>query len=293
MNTLSNRTLASPSHLTRNRFLQDCQLHLQSHRLELPTIPEVSYKIRKIINDENANSSKIARVVQIDPSITARLIKIANSPLFRGRKTIESCPEALTRLGLKSAQNIITVFSMKSVFKAKSAKINQEMIELWKHSSYVAAISAVMAHRIPGFDPDRAMLAGLIHDIGVVPILIHADEHPDLIDKTEDLDETIQLFRARMGVDIIRRWDFPDDFEETIVHAEDWYRNDARALNYSDIVMIAQLHSFIGTVDFKSLPPIGELPVYQKMADYLSASDVISILDNAKSEIEDLWTMLS
>jgi len=139
--------------LAKNRLYLDCYKYMQSDKLALPTIPDVSVKIRRAINEPSANSSKIARVVQIDPSITARLIKISNSPLYRGRRKIESCPEAITRLGLKAAQDIITVFALKAVFNARSGLIRRKMQELWSHSSHVAAISAVLAHKTPGFLP--------------------------------------------------------------------------------------------------------------------------------------------
>lgn len=276
-----------------NKLLLECSRHLHANKLALPTIPDVSFKIRRAINDENANSAKIARVVQIDPSITARLIKISNCPLYRGRKPIESCPEALTRLGLRAARDIITAFSMKSVFNAKSPLIRQKMLELWGHSSNVAAISAVFAHKIKGFDPDRAMLAGLIHDIGIVPILTHADNHLDIMAGADDLTVAIKKLRADIGVKIIRQWDFPVDFEEVVVHAEDWYRDNDNPPNYADIVMIAQLHSYIGKVDIKTLPKIAELPAYQKLAGHLDASDSIGILDKAKEEIEQIRLMLA
>ncbi len=210
--------------LAKNKLFLDCYKFMQSDKLALPTIPDVSFKIRKAINDEKANNSKIARVVQIDPSLTARLIKIANSPLYRGRRKIESCPEALTRIGLKSSQDIITAFAMKAVFNAKSHFIRKKMQELWAHSSYVASISAVFAHKTPGFDPDRAMLAGLIHDIGIVPILTYADNHPDILTDPKDLAQTVKKLRAEIGVQIIRKWDFPADFEDVIINAENWYR---------------------------------------------------------------------
>lgn len=279
--------------LAKNRLLMDCFYYMQSEKLVLPTIPDVSFKIRRAINDDKANSNKIARVVQIDPSITARLIKISNSPLYRGRKQIESCPEALTRLGLKASQDIITAFALKSVFNAKSPVIRRKMAELWAHSSYIAAISAVFAHKIPGFDPDRAMLAGLIHDIGIVPILTHADNHPDIISHPKDLSDTVKKLRADIGVQIIRKWDFPSDFEDIVINAENWYRNNTNPANYSDIVMISQLHSFIGKVDIKKMPKLDELPCYKKLAGHLDAEDSINILDAAKDEIEHIRQMLA
>src|SRR5690554_1285282 len=101
-----------------NPLLQICYQEMRAKTLVLPTLPDISLKIRKAINDERANNSKIARIVQIDPAITARLIHVANSPIYHGRKKIESCPEALTRLGLRAAQHLITTFCLKTVLHA-------------------------------------------------------------------------------------------------------------------------------------------------------------------------------
>lgn len=280
--------------LAKNRLYLDCYKFMQSDKLTLPTIPDVSFKIRRAINDKDANNSKIAKVVQIDPSITARLIKISNSPLYRGRRKIESCPEALTRLGLKASQDIITAFAMKSVFTAKSHIIRRKMQELWTHSSYVAAISAVFAHKTPGFDPDRAMLAGLTHDIGIVPILAYADKNPDILDSPRDLAETIKELKNEIGIQIIRNWDFPADFEDVITNSENWYRDSGKQADYTDIVMISQLHSYIGKVDIKKMPKMDELPAYKKLAaGQLDADQSINILDQAKDEIEHIRQMLN
>lgn len=290
----SENSLKTASNLAKNRLYLDCYKFMQSDKLALPTIPDVSFKIRRAINDDKANNSKIARVVQTDPSITARLIQISNSPLYRGRRKIESCPEALTRIGLKASQDIITAFAMKAVFKAKSPLIRKKMQELWAHSSYVASISAVFAHKTPGFDPDRAMLAGLIHDIGIVPILTYADKHPDILSNPKDLLETIRELRVEIGIQIIKKWDFPSDFEDVITHAESWYRESGSAPDYTDIVMISQLHSFIGKVDIKKMPKMDELPAYQKLVSgSLDVDQSINILDQVKDEIQNIQNMLS
>ncbi len=280
--------------MAKNRLYRDCYKFMQSDKLILPTIPDVAFKIRRAINDEKANNSKIAKVVQIDPSITARLIKIANSPLYRGRRKIESCPEALTRIGLRASQDIITAFAIKAVFSAKSHSIRRKMQSLWTHSSYVAAISAVLAHKTPGFDPDRAMLAGLVHDIGVVPILAYADKNIDILDNPKDLAETIRELKTEIGLKIIQKWDFPEDFNAVIKHSENWYRDEQTEPDYTDIVMISQLHSYIGKVDIKKMPKMDELPAYKKLAaGQLDADQSINILDQAKDEIEHIRQMLN
>ncbi len=281
------------ANLAKNRLYLECYKFIQSDELELPTIPDIAFKIRKAINDPHTNSNKIARIVQIDPAITAQLIKIANSPLYRGRRKIDSCPEALTRIGLNATQDIVTGLALKGVFTAKSPLIRKRMTHLWSHSGYVAAISAIIAHKTPGFDPDKAMLAGLIHDIGVVPILIHADKNPDILNHPNDLAITIRQLRVEIGVQILNKWEFPSDFEDVIVNAENWYRDDDSEPGYSDIVMIAQLHSYIGKIDIKKMPKLDELPAYKKLAaGALNADTSINILDIAKDEIEHIRRML-
>jgi len=289
----ANDTSNTPKNLAKNQLFHDCYQFMQSDSLDLPTIPDVSFKINKAINDSAANNNKIARVVQIDPSITARLIKISNSPLYRGRRKIESCPEALTRLGLKTAQQIITTFALKGVFNAKSPIIRKKMHELWQHSSYVASISAVLAHKTPGFDPDKAMLAGLIHDIGIVPILAYADKQPDILKNPKDLVETVHKLRIKIGVQILHKWGFHEDFANVITHAENWFRDDTPTPDYADIVMISQLHSYIGKIDPKKMPKLDELPAYKKLVSGNLDADVsINILDQAKDEINDIQKLL-
>jgi HD-like signal output (HDOD) protein len=285
---------ALAGNLAKNRLYLDCYNYMHSETLALPTIPDVAIKIRRAINEPDTNSNKIARVVQIDPSISALLIRISNSPLYRGRRKIESCPEALTRLGLKAAQDIITAFALKAVFVAKTATIRRKMQDLWAHSSHVAAISAVLAHKTPGFDPDRAMLAGLIHDIGIVPILTYADRHPDMLEDPNHLKEAVKELRGDIGVQIIHKWDFPEDFADVVLHAEHWNHDSGAAATYSDIVMISQLHSFIGKVDARKMPKMDDLPAYKKLVSGNLNIDVsLNILDQVKEEIEHIRQMLN
>ncbi|WP_347985740.1 HDOD domain-containing protein [Methylomonas sp. AM2-LC] len=272
--------------LTDNTVYQHCLQSLQADTLVLPTIPDIAVKIRRAINNPHTTINQIARIVQIDPSITARLIHIANSPLYCGRRKTESCPEALTRLGLNAAQDIITALALKSVFTAKTPHIRQKMQALWEHCSYVAAISMVLAHKTPGFDPDRAMLAGLIHDIGIVPIFTYADT---LAANPDQLSQAAKALRTPIGVEIITRWDFPEDFADIIRYAEDWFRKGDATASYSDVVMMAQLHSFIGKVDSKKLPKFNELPAYYKLVSgHMDVETSLNIMDEARDEIEQI-----
>jgi HD-like signal output (HDOD) protein len=292
--SLADNELHAPVPGEFNPLLIQCLKDMQARNVMLPTLPDISLQIRKAINDEKANNARIARVVQMDPAITGRLVQIANSPLYLGRKKIESCPEALTRVGLRSAQHFITSFALKSVFQAKLPYVRKRMQELWAHSSYVAAICAVLAHKTRGFDPDRAMLAGLIHDIGVVPILTCADRHPELAQNVKHIDQAIEELRADMGVMVIKAWNFPEDFEDIVVNAENWNRSGAGDADYTDLVILSQLHSFVGTLHIHKCPPLDEVPAYRKLlGGHLDADTSRNVLELAKEEIRQIQNMLT
>jgi len=277
-----------------NKLYFECFRDMQNEDLTLPSLPDIALKIRKAIEDESANSHKIAQVIQIDPAFTVRLIHIANSPLHRGRKKIESCPEAITRLGLKAVRDLIISFSLKAVFNAKSPLIKRRMHELWSHSSLVAAICAVLAKKTPGFDPDKAMLAGLTHDIGIIPILTHADSHPELISNPKDLDQAIAHLRGQIGTLIMQKWDFPPDFLEITQEAENWNRDIQEKPDYTDLVIVSQLHSMVGTPKIHKLPRMDELPAYHKLAaGELNAGLSLKILDEARDEIRQVQQLLT
>jgi len=209
------------------------------------------------------------------------------------KKKIESCPEALTRIGLKASQDLITSFSLRTVFKAKTKLVKNRMHDLWQHSSYVAAICAVLAHKSPGFDPDRAMLAGLIHDIGIVPILTIADQHPEFISGLSDFEKTIEHFRGKIGALIMRKWNFPSDFEDIIMNAENWQRNISAEPDYTDLVIVSQLHSFVGKIGIHRYPRMDSIPAYNKLVTgKLDADLSMNILELAKDEIWQIQKML-
>lgn len=276
-----------------NQLYFDVTHEMQSDRLQLPSIPEVANKVRHAIAKEDVSSETIAKIVQLDPAIAAQLIKVANSPLFRGREKIESLPNAITRLGLKAIRNLITSFTMKAVFVAKTKLVSDRMHELWFHSRLTAAVCAVLASRLKGFDVGKAMLAGLTHDIGAVPILTHADMHPNLITNVLEVNHTVSQLKPIIGEMIMRKWNFPDEFADIAKNSENWNRDSDEKADYIDLVLIAQLLSYQGTPMMNKLPEIDSIPAYQRIIDQLRSPDYgIEVLDSAREEINEVQLIL-
>ena len=152
-------------------FLKELIDDLNNNRLVLPTLPEVALKVRDAVNDENASITDIAKVVSSDAAITARLLQFANSPLMRASQPIDNLDAAVSRLGMKLVKDTVTSMAMEQMFQATNDVTDRKLREIWEHSSQVAAISHALASQFTKLKPEQAMLAGLVHDIGALPIL--------------------------------------------------------------------------------------------------------------------------
>ena len=177
-------------------------------RLILPSLPEIVVRVRQAVNDDDVNLGDVVKLIQLDPSLTARLVQIANSPLYRSRQPVENCLMAVNRLGLATTRDLVTCLVINNVFNAENKLLRSRIQKLWQHSCHVAAIASTIAKVTPGLHEDSALLAGLLHDIGVLPVLHYAVEFPEVFESEENLNFVIQELRASLGQKILQEWNF-------------------------------------------------------------------------------------
>lgn len=221
---------------------------LESGKLVLPTLPEVALQVREVVDDPDATAKQLADIITTDAALSARLLKVANSPLYRGRVAIESVQMAVSRLGLSLVRNLVTSLVMEQMFKATSNRLDKRLRKLWQQSTQVAAASQVIATKLPGIKNDEAMLAGLIHAIGILPILMKADADGDLNKDSKKLDQLIDNLYPRLGASILKDWDFPENLIAVAAEHRNLNRNSgANGPDLVDVVQVAVLQHFSGT----------------------------------------------
>ena len=219
---------------------------INSDQLVLPTLPEVALKVREVAEDPDASISQLVTVIGGDAAMAARIIKVANSPLLRASRAIEDLKMALMRLGMEYTCNIATGLAMEQMFQATTDMVDKRLREVWTRSSEIAGICHVLCKQFTNLRPDQATLAGLIHRIGVLPILTYAEEHPSLLKDSMTLDMVIDKLHAPIGNLILKRWDFPSELLQVPSQHSDFGRQVDKA-DYADIVTIAMLQSYMGT----------------------------------------------
>jgi len=252
-----------PSDLAANVTAQLMQ-ELESDKLVLPSLPEVALKIREAIDDPDVDSGKIAKVISTDAALTARLIQVANSPLVRGNRSIDGLEMAVTRMGNTMVRNVANSLIVQQMFQPTTDLSDKKFRAFWEHSTQVAAIS----HALAGFarlKPDMALLAGLLHDIGALPVIKHAEDNEALLNNEAVLDEVIAEVHCIIGKEMLKRWDFPAEIIEVAEYHEDLQRAGEGKADYVDIVIAANLQSYMGSdhplaqVDFATVPAFAKL----------------------------------
>lgn len=221
---------------------------LNNDGLSLPTLPEIAFAVRDAARDENATADGLAKIVVTDPAISARLIKLANSPMFRAPRLISDLTTAIGRLGFDYAANVAQGLAMQQLFQAKTELVDRAMREIWSRSVEIAAISTVLARHYTHLGPDNASLAGLVHNIGTLPILSWTEEHEGVISDAHNLSLVLNNLSGRIGGRILESWDFPMEIA-AVPQEYNKFDRVAAETDYADVVQIAYLYSLAKHTD--------------------------------------------
>lgn len=234
---------------------------LEGNQLELPTLPDIAFKIRKALDDPNVSADQLVNLLSFEPVMSSLIIKAANSAALSNGQSVDSLRPAIARLGYRALYNLVMAATLTKLFQADSIHVSRRLKKLWEHSRLVAANSYVLASKYKHLRPDEAMLAGLVHDIGALPLYIYADRH-HLHLSDEALEGLTRKFGGTVGEKLLRQWNFSDEMIEVINGHEDMQRTgNPDRVDYVDIVTIANLQVPVTVkfVDWANVAAIAKL----------------------------------
>ena len=249
------------------KFVSDLIEDIETNRLVLPTLPEVALRVRDAVDDPNSSASKIASIVVSDAALSGRLIQVVNSPLYRGRSPITDIQMAVSRMGMTVVRSLVTSLVMQQIYQPTVEELDKRLREIWENSTTVAALSNALAKEYTRLKPDEAMLAGLIHNIGALPILMRAEEDEHLCHDIIALDAIIEEMHPQIGKIILESWDFPAQMVAVAAEHENYSRDSENGPDYTDVVQVANLQNFIGTrhplaeLDWATVPAFAKLGI--------------------------------
>ena len=191
---------------------------INNDTLVLPTLPAIALKVRKAADDPDINLNAMGEVIGQDPSLSARMIKIANSAYMGRSVKVTSISQAVTRIGLRQIKNISTALAMEQLFVSKNDVVARYLQQEWANTvNIVASAMAVLQLYVARtkkreMSMDTMTLAALVHNIGVLPILTEAERHPEVFANPSFLEVAIDKLAGRIGASIMKEWGFGDNF---------------------------------------------------------------------------------
>lgn len=221
----------------------DQLLHSISHQdLALPTLPDVAHKVRHMIDDINYSAAQIVAVISGDPAIAAQVIKAANGDAFADKPKVDCVRAAVSRLGYRKLHNLVhNILAFTDHAQASHPVTQNHLSNFWEHSREVATYSYMLAKNLKLLNPEQAMLAGLVHEIGTLPLCLHAEKTTDGLDHQTQGD-LILNFRSAISEQLLRTWNFPEEIIAAATGHEDFHHADDSAhASYTDIVTVANL----------------------------------------------------
>ena len=171
---------------------------------------------------------------------------------------------AVSRLGINYTCNLATGLAMEQMFQATSDVVDRKMREVWNKSTEIAGICHVLCKHYTRLLPDQASLAGLVHQIGVLPILTYAEGHSVLLADSVSLNHVIEQIHPIIGDKILRTWEFPELISMVPAQYLDFTRDSAK-VDYVDIVQVATLQSYVGSEHPYTQLDWSQIPAFRKL----------------------------
>lgn len=284
-----------PRELPNNKFFADFAQSYRDNALTLPSLPQVAFRLKKALEEPDIAITEIVNIVQFDATIVAKLIQVANSVFYAAESPITNCQNAVIRLGLDGTRRVVMGISVKQLFYCENKPLMSMMETNWRNSIYLSSLCFILAKESKTVSPEDALLAGLICDIGKIPILNFAEQQHDAPPNLMELKTALPFLSPAVGTLMLHNLGFPADLVNVPKFAEDWfYESGDENLTLIDIVILAKLHSYFGSRKARYLPYLNTIPAYVKLnKGKLNADFSLNVLHQAQERIHEAMTFFS
>ena len=216
-------------------------------KTKLPPLPGSVIRILQLLQDVNVTTRSLANAVGYDPSLTTRILRLANSPIYYLQREVTSIQQAIEIIGIRSLYDILMIGVAADTF---SKEIQHSVIGriVWEHSLTVALFARELSQIMGMRGAEEVFICGLLHDIGKI-MLLRADgeNYPDVLDKKSESDllnwenETFGYDHSQVGAIVARGWKLPDEVCRVILDHHKAAQSDGSGIvphliNIADIV---------------------------------------------------------
>jgi HD-like signal output (HDOD) protein len=193
----------------------------------LPAIPRIMFEVQQLVRDSNTDTYKLASVIGQDQGLTAKIIAIANSPLFGMQRKVSSLEFAIMVLGFEEINKVVTALTLANAVQIKSSEhFNYE--EFWMHSIIVGTAAKEIARNLGHIDiAADAFVAGMLHDLGIQVLYKYFHtEFLKIVEHGKEIDENyyqaeldvLGVTHQEIGTFLVAKWGLPRELCESIFY---------------------------------------------------------------------------
>jgi HD-like signal output (HDOD) protein len=195
------------------------------------TLPASAIRIMKIAENPMSTEDELLEVLEGDPPLAARVLKVVNSAFYGRPRQVGSTWAAMRLLGVNAIRNVALAASLNRLFRGGRTVPGFEADALWTHAVAVGTAARRIAERCRGIPPEEAMLAGLLHDIGLLvaiqaspmefALLIAATSQDTTLSFAEAESQWLGATHEAFGQGLCEQWRFPDALAKACGHHHD------------------------------------------------------------------------
>lgn len=262
---------------------------------DLPAMPAVVERVLRLVQDPDTQVEHLRAAIEIDPGLTSKLLRVANSAYYARQRKITSLSQAIVTLGFKTILSLTMAGSSKTIFEQYSDVARAVRTTLYDHSISTAFLTNSLGKLTPlKLDAELCFLGALLHDIGK---LVISRNFPIQFNKIRVANEehgvewliaemeTLGFNHEQLGEHLARQWNLPQTFEDLIRHHHTVAESELAQTEVALVNLADHVATFLGWNFPRShLPPLSESPVLAFLR--IDPARLDSRLDDMKETVE-------
>lgn len=263
------------------------------------TLPEMYFRVRDVVDDPNSTMDDLADAIKLDPAISARLLRIVNSPLYGFAKRVDTVTRAVSLLGMQAVNDLVTATTVGRTFSGMTMQL-MDMPMFWRKSVLCALLAGRIAKSCGIEDSERLFIEGLLRDIGhlvlyqTVPkraqsALVEAGYLNAPLAVTEQ--SSIGCDYAEVGAELIHSWGMPEQIEQAVRYQLRPSESGAFTLHAS-IVHLAGVVADHEALDSSGSPQGLSFDPHAVTATQFVQAELPAVLSEVRAQLQDALTLI-
>lgn len=195
--------------MDRSEILRKIASEVSHGDVSFPTSVQVALKLQRALDDPECHVEAASKLIVAEPLLSSKVVAMANSVVYNSAgREITDVRTAVSRLGFRTIRSLAAGIVARQLAGKQSASEDALSAQLWEHTAHVAALARVIARKVTHQDPETAMFAGIVHEVGGFYLISRAKDYPGLLD--EGFSEWADTGEADVGHAVLAVLGIPD-----------------------------------------------------------------------------------